>query len=103
MTSFLKFYLIITSLCASVPLCLISLSPLSAISEASISKKIYSHLAIKDQESACLEGKSGLEKYPHSKEIYEAYIKALASASHEKMLCVVWKKYAAEFQNPYAN
>jgi HEAT repeat protein len=74
-----------------------------APSEGSISKKIYAHIAIKDQESACLEGKLGLEKYPHSKEIYEAYSKALASASREKMLYVVWKKYEAEFQDPYAN
>lgn len=69
----------------------------SAISDENISKRVHAHMTIGDFQSASEEARNGVQQYPHSKLLWQAYIKALAKSGDEKMMMAQWHQFIEKF------
>lgn len=85
-------------------LCLI-LGHLSAqtINEEELGKKIHAHMVIGDFSSACNEAFIGLQSYPNSKLLRQAYLRSLAKSGDEKALMANWRCFVKEFPEESCN
>lgn len=73
----------------SLPLLLFS----SPRQEGDYAKILNAHIRIKDYQSAQDEAIEALNIFPHSKALWEIYIKILARQGHEKEMISIWKNY----------
>lgn len=64
---------------------------------ASDPRRIYSHLLIHDFHSACQEAEQAIKSHPEQKELWIAYIDALAKAGEEKKMMEVWNQFSTRF------
>lgn len=71
--------------------------------EELLKKRVHSHLLIEDLHSAVDEAKKALEKYPESKEIQMAYIRALSAKGDETEAMLQWEETAVLFENERYN
>lgn len=56
-------------------------------------QRIYNHLLIQDQISACEESSQALRFFPDELKLKQAHIKALAKQGDEKALWIAWREY----------
>ena len=73
------------------------------LSENESVKFVYAHLRIKDAQSANGEAVEALHLYPHSKPLWEAYIKVLATQKNEKEMISIWQQYVDVFPEEREN
>lgn len=73
------------------------------LSENEYVKAIHAHLRIKDFQSAQQEALEALNLLPHSKPLWEAYIKVLAKQGNEKEMVSTWKSYVEVFPEEKKN
>jgi HEAT repeat protein len=66
-------------------------------------KRVHAHIVIGDYNTACSEAFVGLQTYPDSKILFEAYLKALAKAGDEKALMVNWHLFMKKFPDEACN
>jgi HEAT repeat protein len=71
--------------------------------ESEAIKAVQAHIRIKDYPSAHEEAVEALHQYPHSKGLWEAYIKVLAKQGQEKEMISVWKDYVEVFPEAKEN
>ncbi|MEI8366441.1 MAG: HEAT repeat domain-containing protein [Parachlamydiaceae bacterium] len=87
--------------CFVITLTCAAFFPLIGIEEpptpARINKRVNSHVVIGDYTAACDEAAAGLQRYPHSKLVWEAYLRALATAGDEKNMMSQWKVFVGIF------
>lgn len=62
-----------------------------------ITQRIDSHIIIGDYSNACNEASQGLQRYPHSKDLWLGYIRACAKSGDEKAMMKAWKGYSDLF------
>lgn len=67
-------------------------------SEGVLKKRIYNHLLISDRLSAVEEAKRAVEKYPHSRSLQLAYIRALCEKGDEVEAMEQWVETAGKFK-----
>ncbi|MCB1085071.1 MAG: HEAT repeat domain-containing protein [Chlamydiia bacterium] len=63
-------------------------------------KRVYSHLVIKDGNSALEECEKGLAKYPDSKPLQKVYLKALAASGKGDEAIAFWKRFQPNLEDP---
>ncbi|MBA3817011.1 MAG: HEAT repeat domain-containing protein [Parachlamydiaceae bacterium] len=85
-------------------LCIIS-GNLSAeiINEEQLTKRVHAHMVIGDYSEACNEAFVGLQTYPASKILWQAYLRALAKAGDEKGLMANWRLFIKKFPGEACN
>lgn len=66
-------------------------------------KRVQAHLVIGDAPSACEEAYAGLQAYPDSKLLWQAYIRTLAKVGDEKGMMRAWHEYVARFPEEAEN
>lgn len=76
---------------------------LHAATEKQIDQRVNAHLLIGDYASACMEGRSGIQQYPQSKILWQAYIKALAVSGDEKIMMSQWRQFINRFPEESSN
>lgn len=69
----------------------------AAPSEDEYVRNVQAHLRIKDFQTAQDEVIAALHLYPHSKALWEVYVKVLARQGNEKEMIEVWKDYIDVF------
>lgn len=69
----------------------------SAVTAEQYGQRVHSHIVIKDYQGACNEALAGLNAYPQSKILWQAYIRALAKSGNEKDLMVAWHQFLERF------
>ncbi len=67
------------------------------VNEVEYTKALHAQVRIKDFSSAENEAIEALHLYPHSKALWEIYIKVLAKQGHEKQMISTWKSYVDVF------
>ncbi len=65
--------------------------------------RVYAHLQLKDYQAACEEAREAYTRFPHSRNVLEAYIKALAVCGNEYELRIVWNRYISSHPQAYEN
>ena len=65
--------------------------------ETTLNKRINAHLIIGDYNTACDEAFQGLQAFPNSKRLWQAYLLALAKTKDEKTLMVKWSCFVELF------
>ncbi len=73
------------------------------LSEDLLKKRVNSHLLIEDLHSAVDEAKRALEKYPDSKEIQMAYIRALSAKGDETEAMLQWEETSGLYADEKCN
>lgn len=68
--------------------------------ETEVVKRVYSHLVIKDGNSALEECEKGLAKYPDSKPLQKVYLKALAASGKGDEAIAFWKRFQPNLEDP---
>jgi HEAT repeat protein len=66
-------------------------------------KAINAHIRIRDYNSAISEAVDALHQYPHSKPLWQTYIKALGKAGNEREMLSTWKGYTDVFPEEKEN
>lgn len=66
-------------------------------------KRVQAHIVVGDNLSACNEGFLGLQRFPDSKILWQAYLRALAKARDEKALLSNWRLFATKFPEERCN
>lgn len=74
-------------------------SSLVDVTEGDCVKRIYSHLLIRDYRTALEECEEGLQLYPDSEQLKEAYIRTLAENGKDDEAILRWKKWKKETLN----
>lgn len=97
MSTFLKIILL-TYLCVVQGNLLASLH-----GDEEIKKRVHAHMIIGDYATACSEAFIGLQSYPDSKILRQAYLRALAKAGDEKVLMANWRLFIKKFPEESCN
>lgn len=81
------------------------LFPIQAMSfpDEPIVKRIHAHMTIGDFQSACTEARGAIQEFPHSKPLWQAYIRALSKGSDEKTMMAQWRQFVAQFPEEIDN
>ena len=69
-----------------------------AIQEDDFKKRIYAHLMISDRQMAVVEAKAALKKFPDSKALQQAYIRALCEKGDEMEAMEQWVETTVKFK-----
>ena len=88
-------YLLIVCICFKASL----FSSLIDLKEEERVKRIYSHLVIRDYRSALEECEEGMQLFPESEALREAYIRTLAENGKDDEAILRWKKWKKESLN----
>ena len=71
--------------------------------EETVARRIYAHLAIRDERGALEETEAALKAYPSSKLILQAAIKAYAKLGLEEQMMHTWQSYLEAFPEDHSN
>lgn len=83
----------IPSLIQRILLLLVFLVTKTLCAQDGLARNVYAALTIQDSAMACEIARQGLELDPHSKPLWESYIKALAKSGEEVQMLRAWKEY----------